>query len=84
MFEKGTVIQAQTFYEAMVKLDRAQTAYFWAVECEKNTWDVQFEDDVTVEGVQALDSVSAARCARHFIERDSKDSTLVSTPRLGH
>jgi hypothetical protein len=55
---------AQTYDAAVSALKEACRKNSWAMETIEGQWDVQFEEDVTVEEIQAPDREEAVRLAR--------------------
>lgn len=77
MFRNGTVVNAHTYDAAVSTLSKAYTKDFWASETIPGLWDVQFEEDICVEDVRALNVFEAVRHARFYLEADSGSPTLI-------
>ena len=65
---------------AIKKLELVQTKRYWASETEPGLWDVQFDEDVAVEGIKAYDMKEAYAFARLYVETDAKEPMIVRSP----
>ena len=77
IFRNGTVVNARSYDAALKSLSRAYTKNFWASETIPGQWDVQFEEDISVEGVLALNAYDAVRHARFYLEADTESPKLI-------
>ena len=80
VFQNGSAVNALTAMAAIKKLELVQTKRYWASETEKGLWDVQFDEDVAVEGIKAYDMEEAYAFARLYVEADAKDPMIVRSP----
>lgn len=81
-FRNGTVVNAQSYDAAVSALKEAYRKNYWAMETIEGQWDVQFEEDVTVEEIHAPDRDEAVRLARMFLDADARHQHLLEkTPR---
>jgi hypothetical protein len=80
VFQNGTAVNALSALTAIKKLEHVQLKRYWASETEPGLWDVQFDEDVVVEGVTAYDMEEAYRLARIYVETDAKDPMIIRSP----
>jgi hypothetical protein len=80
VFQNGTAVNALTAMAAIKKLEHVQLKRYWASETEPEHWDVQFDEDVIVENVNARDMEEAYRLARVYVDADAKDPMIIRSP----
>jgi hypothetical protein len=76
VFQNGTVVNAHSLMAAIKKLEIVQTKRYWAMEIEPRLWDVQFDEDVTVERILAHDTLDAVEQARFYIREDAMNPMI--------
>lgn len=77
VFQNGTAVNAISVLSAIKKLETVQLKKYWAMETEPHLWDIQFDDDVTVECVKAYDAIEAVQMARIYLIEDAKNPMIV-------
>lgn len=70
-FANGTAVNAASRASAIDFLTTVQTKNFWASEVEPGMWDIQFDEYVTVERVEAACSMDAVHSARWYLQLDT-------------
>lgn len=72
-FSNGTIVHAHSFDSAIQFLRSTKwgSDMFWASETEPGHWDVQFDEYVSVRGLEARTSDEAAKVARQRIMLDA-------------
>lgn len=78
VFQNGTAVNAHSLMSAIKKLEIVQTKRYWAMETEPRIWDIQFDEDVTVERIIAYDAVEAVEKARFYIREDAVNPMVVN------
>lgn len=76
-FANGTAVNAASKASAIDFLTTAQTTNFWATESEPGVWDIQFDEYVTVERVEALCAPDAVHNARWYLRLDATAKKLL-------
>lgn len=77
VFRNGTVVNAQTYDAAVSSMFKSKTKDYWACETSPDSWDVQFEEEVCVEDIQAPDRIEAVRLARLILDADASQQVLL-------
>ena len=80
VFQNGTAVNARTLMSAIKKLEVVQTKRYWAMETEPRKWDIQFDEDVTVEGINAYDASEAVELARLYVNEDANNPMVIRSP----
>jgi hypothetical protein len=80
VFQNGTAVNAISVLSAIKKLEVVQTTRYWAMETEQGLWDVQFDEDVTVESIRAYDMQEAVELARVYVKSDAMDPMIIRSP----
>lgn len=70
-FAYGTVVHAPNESAAHQYLDEVTTKKYYASETLPGRWDVQFDEYVTVENIEASGVTEAVNSARWFVLQDA-------------
>jgi hypothetical protein len=76
-FVNGTVVNAASKAAAFDFISDVSTRNYYATETEAGVWDVQFDEYVTVEHVEATSVMDAVRNARWYLQLDGTDKRLL-------
>jgi len=76
-FVNGTVVNAATKTAAFDFISDVSSRNYYATETEPGFWDVQFDEYVTVEHVEAKTVMEAVRNARWYLQLDGTDKRLL-------
>lgn len=76
-FVNGTVVNAATKAAAFDFISDVSTRNYYATEVEPGFWDVQFDEYVTVERVEATRVMDAVSNARWYLQLDGTDKRLL-------
>jgi hypothetical protein len=74
----GTVVNAASKTAAFDFISDVPTKNFYASEVEPGIWDVQFDEYVTVERVEAQSVTEAVSNAKWFLQLDAAQKKLLS------
>ena len=77
VFLNGTVVNAASKIAAFDFISDVPTKNFYASEVEPGLWDVQFDEYVTVERVEAQNVTEAVSNAKWFLQLDASQKKLL-------